>query len=137
MLCLDTNSQQQRVGRLHHLAAVLPRRDGYLCGAVTGLVSRASGPAAGARNPPVTLRGGFAQDSSVTTTYSVRKRLKLPSESSRKLCRSWRKARQVSVRFLSCHQRGAALSAPGTRFNPPCLHRGFGVKEGAISPSFC
>lgn len=95
MLCLDTNSQQQRVGRLHHLAAVLPRSDGYLCRAVTGLPC--FWPSCGAGNPPVILRGGFAQDFSVTTTYSVRKRLKLPSESSRKPCRSWRKARQVSI----------------------------------------
>lgn len=50
-----------------------------------------------AGSPPVILRGGFVQDPSVPTTYFVRKQLKLPSEGSRNLCRSWIKARHLSI----------------------------------------
>lgn len=89
-----------------------------------GLASRTPGLAAGAGNPLLVLRGQFAQNFLVRTTYFVRNQFRLPSEGSRRL-QELEEGQAGFYQQVSSRWRGVAVSAPG-RGCGPCLHRGLG-----------
>lgn len=97
-----------------------------------GLASRAPGLAAGAGNPLLVLRGQFAQNFLVRTTYFVRNQFRLPSEGSRRL----QELEEGQAGFLSAGELPVARSGSVSPRKGlwPLLAQGFGVKEGLSLP---
>lgn len=79
MLCLGTSHG----GAGCHTRPCSSPEQGFSEG--QGLASSAPGLAAGAGSPLLVLRGQFAQNFLVRTTYFVRNQFRLPSEGSRRL----------------------------------------------------